>query len=340
MAHQHCSFTVIGGGSWGTALANLLAKKGNAVRLWVYEKELVDAINIRHENHLFLPGVPLDHRLQATGDLSGSVRGSSMVLLVPPSQILGRLVGQIEDALDPDALVVCASKGIENESLALMSEVLTTQLPSVTSDRVVFLSGPSFAKEVATEHPTAVTAASTNLRAAERTQEIFSTDYFRVYSSSDVIGAEIGGSIKNVIALAAGVSDGLGFGYNTRAALITRGLAEMARLGVAKGADEKSFLGLAGIGDLVLTCTGELSRNRTVGLELGRGKKLEEILGGMTMVAEGVKTTLSAYQLAARLGIEMPIVNEMYRILYENKNPREAVSDLMGRRLKREHEEV
>jgi glycerol-3-phosphate dehydrogenase (NAD(P)+) len=237
--------------------------------------------------------------------------------------------------IDPGALVVSAAKGIEIDSLRPMSEVVS----EILGDRSVppaFLSGPSFAREVAAEMPTAVVAASAGEEVARRVQEAFSTEYFRVYTNDDVVGVELAGALKNVIALAAGVSDGLGFGYNTRAALITRGLAEITRLGLAMGARQSTFAGLAGMGDLVLTCTGDLSRNRTVGIELGRGKTIKEILAGMKMVAEGVQTTVSAYGLSAKLEVEMPITEQMYLILYEGKDPRQAVADLMIRELKSE----
>jgi glycerol-3-phosphate dehydrogenase (NAD(P)+) len=235
-----------------------------------------------------------------------------------------------------DALIISASKGIETETLRMMSEVLEDELPATRHGGLTFLSGPSFAKEVAAGMPTAVVVASRDPQQALRAQQIMSTESFRTYTNNDIIGVELGGALKNVIALAAGVADGLGFGYNSRAALITRGLAEITRLGIAKGARPDTFAGLAGMGDLVLTCTGDLSRNRSVGIELGRGRSLEEIMAGMNMVAEGVKTALSTYRLASKLGVEVPITEQMYRILYEEKPPRQAVSDLMARDLKGE----
>jgi glycerol-3-phosphate dehydrogenase (NAD(P)+) len=246
------------------------------------------------------------------------------------------VVRQAAAHIEPGTLLVSAAKGIENDTLLPMSEVLLEVLPAAVAEGLAFLSGPSFAREVAAGMPTAVVAAASREKVARRVQEVFSTETFRVYTNDDIIGVELGGALKNVIAVAAGVSDGLGFGYNTRAALITRGLAEMTRLGTAMGANPATFAGLAGMGDLVLTCTGDLSRNRTVGMELGRGRKLEEILGGMKMVAEGVKTTLSAYQLARKLGVEAPIIEQMYLILYEGKEARQAVADLMLRELKPE----
>ena len=328
---------VIGAGSWGTTLANLLAKKKeHRVTLWIYERDLAARMVTSRENDLYLPGFPLSLHLDFTSDLEAAVRGRQLVLLVPPSQVMRQVVSGIAGWIGEETLLVSASKGIENDSLQTMAEVIGECLGPQSRERLTFLSGPSFAREVAAEMPTAVVAASSDRQAAATTQEVFSTSYFRVYTNDDVMGVELGGALKNVIALAAGVSDGLGFGYNTRAALITRGLAEMNRMGLALAANPATFAGLAGMGDLVLTCTGDLSRNRTVGMELGRGRTLAEILAGMKMVAEGVKTTLSAYQLACRLGVDMPITEQMYRILYENKDPRQAVTDLMLRGLKAE----
>lgn len=326
---------VIGAGSWGTSLANLLAKKGYQVTLWAYEAEVVEGIRTRRVNDLYLPENQLSENLQATGELAAATAGKQLVLLVPPSQVLRGVFQQLLPHLEPETLLVSASKGIENSTLQTMSEILAELAPH-GADRSAFLSGPSFAKEVARELPTAVTVAAESETVAARVQEIFSTDYFRVYTSTDVIGIELGGALKNVIAIAAGIADGLGFGHNTRAALITRGLAEISRIGLAKGAQPATFAGLAGMGDLVLTCTGDLSRNRSVGMALGQGRSLKQVLDGMQMVAEGVQTTLSAYQLARRLEVEAPIIDQMYQILYQDKEPRRAVSDLMDRELKPE----
>jgi len=295
----------------------------------------VQRIREQRVNDLYLPEVVLSDNLQATGELSAAVSGKQLVLLVPPSQVLRGVFQQLVNHLDPGTLLVSASKGIENSTLQTMSEVIAELSPG-DAGRAAYLSGPSFAKEVSRELPTAVTVAAESAEVATRVQEVFSTDYFRVYTSADVVGIELGGALKNVIAIAAGIADGLGFGHNTRAALITRGLAEMTRIGLAKGARPETFAGLAGMGDLVLTCTGDLSRNRSVGMALGQGRKLREILDGMQMVAEGVQTTLSAYQLAQRLGVEAPIIDQMYQILYGDKEPRRAVSDLMERELKAE----
>ncbi len=327
---------VVGAGSWGTTLADLLAKRGNAVTLWAYERDLVERMRETRKNDLFLSGFTLDEKLSFTADLGEAVAGKELVVLVSPSQVMRSVLQQAASHLSPDTLLVSAAKGIENNTLMLMSEILEEVLPPEKRWRVAFLSGPTFAREVAAEMPTALTVASEDQAVAQEVQKIFSCKYFRLYRQDDIIGVELGGSLKNVIALGAGISDGLGYGYNTRAALITRGLVEMTRIGLAKGAKESTFYGLAGMGDLVLTCTGDLSRNRSVGLELGRGRKLPDILSGMKMVAEGVKTTLSAYQLAQKLGVEAPIVEQMYLILNEDKDPRSAVADLMNRELKAE----
>jgi len=334
--NQTCRCTVIGAGSWGTTLAHLLADKGHETTLWAFEADLVARMETSRENDLYLPGIELAPGLNFSSDLAGSVVGAEMVLLVCPSQVMRPVVSKLVDHLEPGTLLVSAAKGIENDSLKLMSELLEELLPVEFRKRLGFLSGPSFAREVAQRIPTAVVAAATKLSVAEEIQHIFTTDYFRVYTHDDVIGVELGGAMKNVIALAAGVSDGLGFGYNSRAALITRGLAEMTRLGIALGGAAPTFAGLSGMGDLVLTCTGDLSRNRSVGIELGKGKKLSEIMAGMNMVAEGVKTTLSAYQLAQRLEVDTPIIEQMYLILYADKDPRQAVVDLMLRDLRPE----
>lgn len=327
---------VIGAGSWGTTLANLLATKGLPTRLWVYEEDLCRRMKNKRENDVYLPSFLLHKNLYITSDLSDAVMGARMVLFVCPSQVMRPVLTSLKQYLRDDCLLVSAAKGIENGSLKLMSEVFSEIVSETLYRKMVFLSGPSFAREVAEKIPTAVVAAAAQLRFAEVAQKIFSTDYFRVYTHDDIVGVELGGAIKNVIALAAGVSDGLGFGHNSRAALITRGLAEMTRMGVALGGYSTTFAGLSGMGDLVLTCTGDLSRNRTVGIELGRGRKLKDIISGMKMVAEGVKTTLSAYQLAQQLNIEAPIIEQMYAILYQDKDPQRAVNDLMLRELKSE----
>ena len=327
---------VIGAGSWGTTLADLLAKKGEDVTLWSYERELALDMADTGINSLFLPGIRLSPRLCYTNSLQEAVSDKDMLLFVVPSQLLrGVLTGALQ-YFPREAIVVSASKGIELGTLKLVSQIYEELLPKELYRNFAAISGPTFAREVAQEMPTAVVAAAADPAVAERTQRIFTTGYFRVYTNSDVTGVELGGAIKNVIAIAAGISDGLGFGHNTRAALITRGLAEMSRLGQEMGAQNSTFAGLAGMGDLVLTCTGDLSRNRTVGMKLGKGMKLGEILAEMRMVAEGVKTTESARNLARRLGVDMPITEKLFQILYEDKPVREAVMELMTRDLKAE----
>ncbi|SEA35949.1 glycerol 3-phosphate dehydrogenase (NAD(P)+) [Desulfuromusa kysingii] len=327
---------VIGAGSWGTTLANLLANKGYSVTLWCYEKDLALRIEENRINDLYLPEVKLSENIRATNSLTAAVTDKKMLLFVTPSQSTRYVLKEALPSLSSESLVVSASKGIENESLMLLSQVFEELLPVHMHSQLGFLSGPSFANEVSAGMPTAVVAAARNNAVAKQIQEIFSTEVFRVYTHDDIIGVELGGAMKNVIALAAGVADGLGFGHNSRAALITRGLAEMTRLGLKLGGSAETFAGLAGMGDLVLTCTGDLSRNRSVGIELGQGRKLDEILSGMQMIAEGVKTTLSAYQLADKLGVDVPIIEQMYLILYQDKDPRLAVTDLMLRDLKPE----
>lgn len=327
---------VIGAGSWGTTLADLLAKKGHEVTLWAYEPELVEEMEQTGVNSPFLPGISLSPRLQYTNSLTEAVAGKGIILCVAPSQVVRRVITTALPSIPADAVIVSASKGIELETLMTVSQIYAEILPPALYRNFAVLSGPSFAREVAQEMPTAVVAAAAKPAVANRVQAAFSTRFFRLYTNSDVIGVELGGAIKNVIAIAAGISDGLGFGYNTRAALITRGLAEMTRLGRAMGARAETFAGLAGMGDLVLTCTGDLSRNRTVGVKLGEGMRLADILAEMRMVAEGVKTTESARNLALRLHVEMPITEKVYQVLYQDKPAREAVMVLMTRDLKAE----
>lgn len=327
---------VVGAGSWGTTLANLLAKKGHAVRLWAHDPAVARRIQTERQNPDYLPGIALDERLEATSSLEDAVRGATVVVSVSPSQFVRRVMSAAAPAIAPDALVVSASKGIEKDTLCTMDATLRAVLRGRLGEEATFLSGPSFALELARELPTAVTVASRSEAAARRAQELFQTPYFRVYTSDDVVGVELGGALKNVIALAAGMAAGLGLGHNATAALITRGLAEISRLGVALGANPLTFAGLAGMGDLILTCTGELSRNRSVGYALGQGKRLPEILAGMHMVAEGIDTTRAAYALARKTGAGMPIVDEVHAVLFEGRQPREAVENLMLREPKAE----
>ncbi|MEJ5348970.1 MAG: NAD(P)H-dependent glycerol-3-phosphate dehydrogenase [Desulfosoma sp.] len=329
---------VIGAGSWGTTLAHLLAEKGYAVSLWVFEKDLVKAIQKTRENTLYLSGFTLSERIDASGDIEEVTRGRRLLVMVVPSHVYRSVAVQMIPYLEKNAVIVSATKGIENETLLTMSGIWKELLPESLGVRVVTLAGPSFAREVMEKTPTAVTVAAEDLETAKEVQHVFHTPYFRVYTSPDKVGVELAGALKNVIAIAAGVCDGLGYGLNTRAALITRGLAEITRLGVRLGAHPLTFAGLSGIGDLLLTCTGDLSRNRTVGFRLGRGESLEEILADMTMVAEGIRTCTSVYALAKKMNVEMPICEQMYKILQEKKDPRQAVWDLMERDLKSELE--
>ncbi|NNK02603.1 MAG: NAD(P)-dependent glycerol-3-phosphate dehydrogenase [Desulfatitalea sp.] len=327
---------VVGGGSWGTALAGLLAGKGYAVDWWIFEKDLCTQVRAQRENAEFLPGVQLPDTLYPTNELSDVVGGKDLVLIVVPSHVMRDVSMRINECLATHAVVVSASKGIENNTLKTMSNVLLETLPGLDALRLAVLSGPSFAREVALGMPTVVTVASQSNQCAEMVQQVFSTTTFRVYTNTDVLGVELGGAVKNVIAIASGMVDGLGLGLNTRAALITRGLTEIRRLGRAMGADPLTFFGSAGMGDLVLTCTGDVSRNHTVGMKIGQGIPLEKVLGRMRMVAEGVKTARSVYNLSLQLAVEMPIVHAVYRILYEGLSPREAAVQLMTRDLKSE----
>lgn len=322
---------VIGAGSWGTALGNLLAGKGIDTVVWSYEADVADSINREHVNRKYLDGVQLAPAMHATPDMADAVRGADLVLSVSPSHVVRQVMSRAAEHMGDGALLVSASKGIENESLKTMDGVLADVLPERVARSACFLSGPSFAMEVGLGYPTAVTIASHDADAAGRAQEAFQTATFRVYTSRDVAGVELGGAVKNVIAIAAGAVEGMGFGFNTQAALITRGLAEITRLGQALGADPRTLAGLAGIGDLMLTCMGGLSRNRTVGVELGRGRTLDDILAGMVMVAEGVRTARSTRDLARRMEIEMPIVEAVYAMLFEGLDPRRAVERLMMR---------
>jgi glycerol-3-phosphate dehydrogenase (NAD(P)+) len=324
---------VIGAGAWGTALADLLARNGHAVALWAREPEVVASVNAQHENTMFLGGAKLHEGVVAHAQLASACTGAELVLFATPSHVLRGIARDAAPAVSHEATIVVATKGVERETLAVMSDVLAQQYPS---HAIVALSGPSFAAEVVARQPTAVVAASTNGNAAEMVQRALSGSEFRVYTHDDVIGVELGGALKNVIAVATGIAEGLGMGFNARAALITRGLAEMTRLGVKMGASPLTFAGLAGMGDLVLTCTGALSRNRSLGVEIARGVSLEEALATRNTVAEGVMTTHSARALAAREGIEMPIVSAVYRILFEQQPPRAAIGELMRRELRAE----
>jgi glycerol-3-phosphate dehydrogenase (NAD(P)+) len=324
---------VLGAGAWGTALAKLLADKGSHVMLWARRPELASAISSAAENVRYLPGVKLPEKLRGTDDLRAALQGAELVVFVVPSHATRDVAKEAAAHIPVGVPVVSATKGIENESLMFMDEILGQELGRDVRRHLAFLSGPSFAKELAVGLPTAVVVAAHSAEVGAHVMRVFHTPYLRTYASDDVAGVECGGALKNVIAIAAGAVDGMGFGHNSRAALITRGLAEVARLAMARGGSALTLAGLAGLGDLVLTCTGELSRNRTVGYEMGRGRRLAEVLSGLGHVAEGVKTAKSAYDLSRKLGVDMPITTAVYSVLYEDKPVEKAVSDLMSREL-------
>lgn len=324
---------VLGAGSWGTTLANLLARKGDEVLLWAYEREVVEAVNRSHENPLFLAGVALAPGLRAVDDAWEAVADAEVIVSASPSHVLRSVLAPLAGAVRRDTLVVSATKGIENGTLALPSVICVECLPGA---RVVALSGPSFALEVCQEQPTAVVAASSDAAAAAQAQRVFATARFRVYTNPDRLGVELAGALKNVIAIAAGALEGLGLGHNPRAALITRGLAEITRLGVAMGADPLTFAGLAGMGDLVLTATGGLSRNRALGMALAQGQRFEDYQATHRTVAEGAHTSRAGAALAERHGVELPITREVCEVLFHGKSPREGIAELMTRELKSE----
>jgi glycerol-3-phosphate dehydrogenase (NAD(P)+) len=328
--------SVLGAGAWGTALAKALADKGFPTKVWALGEDLAGNINQARENKRYLPGFKLPDNLTASADLAESLDGAELTVLVVPSHAMREVTLKAKDLIPKGSIICSASKGIENETLMLMSDVLRDTLGDEAVPRLTYLSGPSFAKEVAAGMPTAVVVAGKDAAVTKTCQRAWATDKLRVYSSDDVVGVEMGGALKNVIAIAAGAIDGLGFGYNSRAGMITRGLFEIGLLATKLGGNPLTVAGLSGMGDLVLTCTGDLSRNRTVGIELGKGRKLPEILAGLGHVAEGVKTTKSAYDLSVREKVEMPITHEVFRVLYEQKDPRQAVVDIMTRELRSE----
>jgi glycerol-3-phosphate dehydrogenase (NAD(P)+) len=327
------SLAVLGGGSWGTSLAAHLRRAGHPVRLWLRDRAVAEEINRHRRNPAYLPGIELPAELKATTDLADAVSAAETIFVVIPSEFCRGVYRQLRGRVGRESVIVSCTKGLEIDTLRRMSEVAAEEAPGPS---LAVLSGPSFALEVAREQPTTVVVASADLAVAEGVQRVVSTRAFRAYSSDDVAGVELAGSLKNVIAIAAGIVDGLGYGHNTVAALVTRGLAEIARLAVALGARADTLSGLAGLGDLVLTCTGTLSRNRRVGQALGGGRSLAEAVGQTRMVAEGVRTTLAACALAERAGIDMPIAMQMRQVLYRGRPPREAVEALMLRTLKRE----
>jgi glycerol-3-phosphate dehydrogenase (NAD(P)+) len=328
------AIAVVGAGSWGTALASMLAANGHRVTLWSRGPEVAQLVNSQRENRIYLPGHELPPNLRATTDMGDAIDDADLVLMVVPSHAMRETAERVAPHVRPEALVVSATKGIEDATSKTMFEVLADTVGA--PERIGVVSGPSFAAEVASGHPTVIVAAAHDDAVAERIQRIFASSNVRVYRTTDVVGVEIGGVVKNIMAICTGVADGLGYGSNTRAAIITRGLAEIMRLATAMGARPETLAGLSGIGDLVLTCTGDLSRNRQLGLRIGRGEKVEDILRGMRMVAEGVRNTKAVKILADRAGVEMPIVDVAYRVLYEGLSPKEALGELFGRSLKPE----
>ncbi|RJX36257.1 MAG: NAD(P)-dependent glycerol-3-phosphate dehydrogenase [Desulfarculus sp.] len=328
--------TVVGAGAWGTALADLLAQAGHQVRLWAYEPEVAAAINQQHRNVVFLPEAGLHPALTASPDLAQALAGAELVVLVMPSHVYRAVLGRAAALLPGRALIVSCTKGIEEGTGFTMCEVAADLLPVGFHQRLAALSGPSFAREVVAGAPTAVTVAAQDPAAAQAVQRAFAGPRFRVYTSNDVTGVELGGAVKNPLAIAAGMVAGLNLGHNAMSALITRGLAEMTRLALARGAEPATMAGLAGLGDLVLTCTGALSRNRTVGARLAQGEGIAEITASMRQVAEGVKNTLTVLELAAKVGVEMPIVEGVRQVIYEGRAPLEVLGELMERELKSE----
>ncbi len=330
---------VLVAGSWGTALANVLADNGCEVTLWTRSQEQADEINTKRQNSRYLPDFTLHETIRATTSVAEAIQDARLILLAAPSSAMREVARSIHDYAPKQALLVHATKGFEPDTLQRMSAVIEDELPS-WQDRVVVLSGPSHAEEVSHKCPTTIVVASRTTSEAEEVQDWLINPYFRVYTNPDVIGVEVGGALKNIIALGAGLSDGLSFGDNAKAALLTRGLAEIARLGVSLGANPLTFAGLAGVGDLIVTCTSQHSRNWRAGYMIGQGHTLNEVLSTMGMVVEGVKTTRAACLLSRKHGVEMPIAEQLYQVLFENKTPREAVEALMGRGRTHEMEEV
>ena len=322
---MHKQISIIGAGSWGTALAIHLANNFRQISLWVYEKELCASMTRTRENAWFLPGHPLPENIHPTSSLQYAVKEQSLILLVVPTHVLRQTLFQIKPYISKDCLIISASKGIENETLLTGHQIIKDILDISSAT----ISGPTFAKEVAKGIPSALLASAENLETAKQVQELFTTEKMKVFANNDLIGVEIGGALKNVIAIATGISDGLGLGFNTRAALITRGLVEISRIGTKLGAKPETFYGLTGLGDLVLTCTGDLSRNRQLGIQLGKGKTLKEITENMKMVAEGILTVKSAYSMIKKFNVQAAIMEETYRVLHENKPPGQALKDLM-----------
>ncbi|WP_342525726.1 NAD(P)H-dependent glycerol-3-phosphate dehydrogenase [Chryseomicrobium sp. FSL W7-1435] len=333
------TITVLGAGSWGTALAYVLAENKHQTLIWSHRQDQADEINTHYTNEKYLPGQTLPTNLVATADLQAAITHSNIIVLAVPTKAFREVIGDFLPHLSSPKMFVHVSKGIEPDSLKRISEIIEEEIPEQLRDSIVVLSGPSHAEEVVLKHPTTVTAASENIEAAQKIQDIFMNHYFRVYTNEDVIGVELGGALKNVIALAAGIVDGLGYGDNAKAALITRGLAEISRLGIQMGAQPYTFIGLTGMGDLIVTCTSVHSRNWRAGNLLGQGNSLEQVLDNMGMVVEGVRTTKAAYQLSQKYEIEMPITSALYQVLFEGLTPKEGVGQLMLRTKKHELED-
>jgi len=328
--------SVLGAGGWGTTLAILLHYNGHNVTLWEYKKGYARHLIKKRINTDYLPGIKIPKEIIITNDIEESTNDKNLIVLAVPSQFLRGVVNKVEFKQIEDSILVNVSKGIENKSLMTMSQMLKNVFPNIDKNQIGVISGPSHAEEVSRMIPTAVVAASSDIETSKAIQAAFMTSYFRVYASNDILGVELGGAFKNIIAIGAGIIDGAGFGDNTKAAIMTRGVAEISRLGLAMGAQPETFAGLSGMGDLIVTCMSRHSRNRFVGEEIGKGKKLKQILKSMEQVAEGVETTRSAKQLAAKIEIETPITNEVYKILFEDKDPVKATTDLMTRDMKAE----
>ncbi|MGR9049915.1 NAD(P)H-dependent glycerol-3-phosphate dehydrogenase [Halobacillus faecis] len=331
---------VLGAGSWGTALALVLADNGHEVHLWTHRENLAQEINQTHRNEKYLKEIDLPHSIKASHDLGAVVEKAEHVILVVPTKAMREVCGQLKQVLNGKVIITHASKGIEPGSYKRVSEVISEEIPEEKYEGIVVLSGPSHAEEVSLRQPTTVTVSSKELVVAEKVQDLFINRQFRVYTSPDLVGVELGGALKNIIALGAGISDGLGYGDNAKAALITRGLAEIARLGTSMGANPLTFSGLTGIGDLIVTCTSSHSRNWRAGNKLGQGYPLDDVLDQMGMVVEGVRTTKAAFQLAQEQGVEMPITSGIYRILFESADPRDVVDELMTRIRRHEMEDL
>lgn len=340
MFHMTEKIAVLGAGSWGTALALVLADNGLDVTMWAKNKERIAELNTHHTNSRYLPDILLPASIRGTTSLAEALEGCGTVVLAVPTKAIREVARQIVQTAESPVTVVHVSKGIEPDSLLRISEMIEQEMPKNALKDVVVLSGPSHAEEVSLRHPTTVAVSSHSLEAAQHIQDLFMNQNFRVYTNPDMIGVEIGGALKNIIALAAGISDGLGYGDNAKAALITRGLAEIARLGTKMGANPLTFSGLAGIGDLIVTCTSVHSRNWRAGNMLGQGKKLDEVLESMGMVVEGVRTTKAGYQLSQKYDVQMPITQALYHILFKEQDPKKAVDDLMARVKKHELEDL